>query len=345
MSADAQTNKAVSATTHMKSQKKRREGSETILPFERHLAELEDKLKQSESDEEREGLKEAIQRERDTVYPNLTAWERVQLARHAMRPRMLDYTARIFDDVIELHGDRACGDDPAMIGGIAQFHGQTVMVVGQQKGVSTEEKVERNFGMAHPDGYRKAMRMFDLAERFGYPVVTFVDTPAAHPGIEAEERGQGPAISSSILKCLSLKTPILSIVIGEGGSGGALAIAVGDHVAMFEHAVYVICPPERCAEILWRDVEKKELAASALKLTAKDLYELGIVDTILPEPGGGAHRSPDNAAQVLSEEISRFLAACKDGRWTPERRQRKFRNMGVWYEAALHAEEPSEAAD
>lgn len=344
MSADAQTNRTVSAATRMRSQRKR-EVSETILPFERHLAELEDKLKRSESDKEREGLKEAIERERDTVYPNLTAWERVQLARHAMRPRMLDYTARIFDDVIELHGDRACGDDPAMIGGIAQFHGQTVVLVGQQKGVSTEEKVARNFGMAHPDGYRKAMRMFDLAERFGYPVVTFVDTPAAHPGVEAERRGQGPAISNSILKSLSLKTPILSLIIGEGGSGGALAIAVGDHVAMFEYAVYVICPPERCAEILWRDVEQKELAASALKLTAKDLFELGIIDTILTEPGGGAHRSPDAAAQVLSEEISRFLAACKEGRWSPERRQRKFRNMGVWCEAALHAEEPSEVAD
>ena len=344
MSADTQTNKTASATTRMRSQRKR-EVSETILPFERHLAELEDKLKRSESDEELEGLKEAIELERDTVYPNLTAWERVQLARHAMRPRMLDYTARIFDDVIELHGDRACGDDPAMIGGIAQFHGQTVVLVGQQKGVSTEEKVARNFGMAHPDGYRKAMRMFDLAERFGYPVVTFVDTPAAHPGVEAERRGQGPAISNSILKSLSLKTPILSLIIGEGGSGGALAIAVGDHVAMFEYAVYVICPPERCAEILWRDVEQKELAASALKLTAKDLFELGIVDTILTEPGGGAHRSPDAAAQVLSEEISRFLVACKEGRWSPERRQRKFRNMGVWCEVALHAEEPSEVAD
>ena len=344
MSAETPSPKSLNTATRMKTQKKK-ESSETILPFERHLAELEDKLQRSESDEEREGLKAAMQNERETVFPNLTAWERIQLARHAKRPRMLDYTARIFDDVIELHGDRVCGDDPAVIGGIAQFHGQTVVLVGQQKGVSTEEKVERNFGMAHPDGYRKAMRMYDLAERFGYPVITFVYTASAHPGIEAEQRGQGPAISRSILKSLSLKTPILSVVIGEGGSGGALAIAVGDRVAMFEHAVYVICPPERCAEILWRDVDQKELAASALKLTSKDLYELGIVDAILPEPGGGAHRSPDAAAQVLSEEISSFLAACEDGRWTPERRQRKFRNMGVWFEASLHAEEPSEVVD
>lgn len=346
MSAEAKKVKRAAVTTPMKSNKSR-EKTETILPFERRLVELENQLRRSESDEEREGLKEAIERERDDVYPNLTAWERVLLARHAARPRMLDYTARIFDDLIELHGDRVSGDDPAIIGGIAQFHGQTVVLVGHQKGVSTEEKVERNFGMAHPDGYRKAVRMFELAERFHYPVITFIDTPAAHPGIEAEQRGQGPAISNAILTSLSLKTPILSLVIGEGGSGGALAIAVGDYVAMFEHAVYVICPPERCAEILWRDVEKKELAASALRVTARNLHELGIIDRILPEPGGGAHRNPDGAAQVLSEEIEHFLLACKEGRWSPERRQRRYQNMGIWYEAALHADasEPNEAAD
>lgn len=342
MSAETASTNAFNA--QMKTQKKKK-SSETILPFERHLVELEDKLKNSESAEEREGLEVAIERERETVYPNLSPWERVLLARHATRPRMLDYTSRLFDDFIELHGDRACGDDRAIIGGIAQFHGQTVVLVGHQKGVSTEEKVERNFGMAHPYGYRKAMRMYDFAERFSYPVISFVDTPAAHPGVEAEKYGQGPAISRAILKSLGLKTPILSVIIGEGGSGGALAIAVGDHVAMFEHSVYVICPPERCAEILWRDVEKKELAASALKLTAKDLFDMGIIDTILPEPGGGAHRSPDAAAQVLSEEISRFLSDCKEGRWTPERRQRKFRNMGVWYESTLQVEEPIEVVD
>ncbi len=344
MSAEAAPTNAFDSNTQMKTHKKKK-STETILPFERHLVELEDKLKNSESAEEREGLEVAIERERETVYPNLTAWERVLLARHPMRPRMLDYTGRLFDDFIELHGDRACGDDLAMIGGIAQFHGQTVVLVGHQKGVSTEEKVERNFGMAHPNGYRKAMRMYDFAERFQYPVISFVDTPAAHPGVEAEQHGQGPAISRAILKGLGLKTPILSVIIGEGGSGGALAIAVGDHVAMFEHSVYVICPPERCAEILWRDVEKKELAASALKLTAKDLFGMGIIDTILPEPGGGAHRSPDASAQVLSEEIGRFLADCKEGRWTPERRQRKFRNMGVWYESAVQVEESSEVVD
>lgn len=299
--------------------------------------ELEQQIREAEPGEERQGLELQLQSERDTVYPNLSAWERVQLARHAARPRMLDYTSSILEDFVELHGDRAIGDDFAMVTGIGRFQGETVMVVGQQKGVSTEEKVERNFGMAHPSGYRKAMRIYSLAERMQLPVISFVDTPAAHPGVEAEQRGQGPAIAQAILHSLRLKTPILAVVIGEGGSGGALAIAVGDSIAMFEHAFYVICPPERCAEILWRDPEKKELAASALKVTAKDLKSLGVIDTILPEPGGGAHRNPDGAAQALSEEIERFLAAAKDGEWTPERRQGKFRSMGVWYEEVLNA--------
>lgn len=342
MSAETHNKNTLRVSMPKKSSKVR---SETILPFERHLVELEDQLRKTDSVEERAGLEQAIERERESVFPNLSAWERVQLARHAARPRMLDYTTRIFDDLIELHGDRAFGDDAAMVTGLAQFHGQTVVVVGQQKGISTEEKIERNFGMAHPDGYRKAMRMFDMADRFGFPIISFVDTPAAHPGVEAEQHGQGPMIAQSIMKCLTTKAPIFSVIIGEGGSGGALAIAVGDQVAMFEHAVYVICPPERCAEILWRDVEQKELAASALRPTAKDLQRLGIIDTILGEPGGGAHRNPDAAAHVLSEEIARFLNACKAGRWSPQRRQRKFRNMGVWDEIDLHVSQSNEAAD
>lgn len=320
--------------------KKKSNGAlDTILPFERRLVELEDRIRKTDSDEEREGLERELQRERETVYPNLSAWERVQLARHALRPRMLDYTHLIFDDLVELHGDRALGDDPAMVTGIARFQGQSVVVVGQQKGVSTEEKVARNFGMAHPNGYRKAMRLLQLAERFHFPVITFVDTPAAHPGIEAEQQGQGPAIAQVILQCLSLKTPILAVILGEGGSGGALAIAAADWVAMFEYSIYVICPPERCAEILWRDVEKKELAASALRVTAQHLYELGVIDAVLPEPGGGAHRNPDGAAQVLAEEIERFLVGCQEGRWSPERRQKKFQNMGVWFEEVASANE------
>ncbi len=324
---------------------KNKHKNETILPFEQRLVELEEKLRLSKSDEERRGLERAIESEQASVYPNLTAWERVLLARHNDRPRMLDYVSRIFDDFIELHGDRAVGDDPAMVGGLAQFAGETVVIYGQQKGASTDERVERNFGMSHPDGYRKAMRLMDLAERFGYPVLSFVDTPAAHPGVDAEQRGQGPAIAQSILKSLSLRTPMASFVIGEGGSGGALAIAVADYVAMFEHAVYVICPPERCAEILWRDVEQKELAASALRLTARELHGLGIIDKVMLEPRGGAHRSPDAAAQVLSEEISAFLAACRERKWSIKDRQRKYRSMGMWMEAALDAEQPARAAE
>lgn len=316
---------------------------ETVLPFERPLVDLEDRIRSTDSEEERLGLQEQLERERESIYPNLTAWQRVQLARHAQRPRMLDYTNRILDDLIELHGDRAIGDDPAMVVGIGRFQGRTIMVAGQQKGVSTDEKVKRNFGMAHPEGYRKALRAYQLAERFHFPVVTFVDTPAAHPGIEAEQHGQGPMIAQSILAGLTTRAPIFSVILGEGGSGGALAIGVSDHTAMFEHAIYVICPPERCAEILWRDVEKKELAASALKLTANDLYHLGVIDKVLPEPGGGAHRNPDGAAQVLAEELEKFLRGCDEGRFSREKRQAKFRRMGVWHEEVLH--NASEAAE
>lgn len=310
---------------------------DTFLPFEKHIFELENKIRSSTSEEERVGLEAQLQREQASVYPNLSAWERVLVARHKDRPRMLDYTNRVFDDIIELHGDRAIGDDSAMVTGIARFQGETVMIVGQQKGVSTDEKVERNFGMAHPEGYRKAMRMYTLADRFKFPIITFVDTPAAHPGLEAEQHGQGPAIAQSILQGLNTRSPILSVVLGEGGSGGALAIAVSNWIAMFEYSIYVICPPERCAEILWRDVEKKELAASALKLTAKDLHDLKVIDKVLPEPRGGAHRNPDGAAQLLSEEIQWFLDRSKRGEWTAQHRQQKFRRIGEWYEEIANA--------
>ncbi len=322
----------------MKTKNTKTKTEPTILPFERKLVELEERLRQSNSEEERQGIQRDIDAEQQNIFPNLSAWERVQLARHNNRPKMLDYVNRIFDDFIEFHGDRISCDDPAMIGGIAQFAGRTVVVIGQQKGSSTDERVQRNFGMAHPDGYRKAMRLMDLAERFNYPLISFVDTPAAHPGVEAEMRGQGPAIAQSILKGLTLKSPTFCVVIGEGGSGGALAIAVADHVAMFEHAMYVICPPERCAEILWRDVEQKELAASNMRITARELFDLKIVDKVLLEPRGGAHRAPEAAAQVLSEEITWFLDSCNKGRFSRERRQRKYRTMGVWTEAVVNAD-------
>lgn len=294
------------------------------------MLELEIRLQKATEEDERQSLRGEIDRERESVFANLSPWQRVQLARHALRPRMLDYTNRILEDLVELHGDRALGDDPAMVAGIGRFRGQTVMIVGQQKGVTTEEKVRRNFGMAHPEGYRKALRMFELAERFRLPILTFVDTPAAHPGIEAEAHGQGPAIAHNLRQMMGIKVPICSLILGEGGSGGALAVAVADWVAMMEHAIYVICPPERCAEILWRDVEKKELAASALRVTAHELKQLGVIDAIVPEPSGGAHRDPDAAAAALAEEIDRFLDGCRKNRWPVGHRRRKFRAMGVW---------------
>lgn len=306
--------------------------SELVLPFEKQLVELETALAKAVSDEERAQLRVKMDTERHRIFSALTAWQRVQLARHPNRPRMLDYTSRLFEDFIELHGDRALGDDPAMVCGIARFDGRTVMVAGQQKGVSTDEKVLRNWGMPHPEGYRKALRVFRLAERLRCPILTFVDTPAAHPGIEAEQHGQGFAIAQNLLALSSLRTPVMAAVLSEGGSGGALAIAVADWVAMFEHAVYMICPPERCAEILWRDVEKKELAATALRVTAADLLELGAIDRVLPEPGGGAHRNPDGAAAALREEIAAFLEGCEAGRWQIGARQARLRRIGLWLE-------------
>lgn len=317
--------------------------AEALLPFEKELLPLEESLARAETPEERATLAGALAEARAVAFAGLSAWERVQLARHPKRPRMLDYVGRVFEDFVELRGDRAVGDDPAMVCGIARFRGQTVFVAGQQKGVDTDEKVRRNFGMAHPEGYRKALRVFQLAERFGHPVVTFVDTPAAHPGIEAEQRGQGHAIARNLAAAAGLKTPILAVVLSEGGSGGALAIAVGDWIAMFEHAVYMICPPERCAEILWRDAARKDIAASALRVTAPDLLDLGVIDRVLDEPNGGAHRDPAAAAARLEAEVAEFLEGCRAGRWDPAARPAKFRAMGRWLEAAPAALEGLDA--
>jgi acetyl-CoA carboxylase carboxyl transferase subunit alpha len=302
------------------------------LQFEKRIVELEGLLTNAKNDNERETIAAELERERLRMSEDLTPWQRVELARHAQRPKMLDYTARIFDDYIELHGDRCSGEDAAMVGGIARFRGQTVVCVGTQKGTTTEDKIFRKFGMSHPQGYRKALRLFEMAERLHLPIVTLVDTPAAHPDPAAEEHGQGPAIAANLLYLMRVKTPVFSVILGEGGSGGALGIAVGDWVAMFEHAIYVICPPERCAEILWRDASKKELAAAALKITAHDLKNLGVIDSVISEPQGGAHRNPDAAADALAAEIEMFLTAAKAGEWSPARRQQKFRRMGIWSE-------------
>lgn len=266
--------------------------------------------------------------------PLLNSWERIELARHASRPRMLFFVERLFEDFLELHGDRVSGEDPAIIGGIGRFEGQTVFVVGHQKGVSTDEKVQRNFGMAHPEGYRKALRLMRMAEHFGYPVISFIDTPAAYPGVEAEERGQGSAIARNLLEMSRLKTSLFAAILGEGGSGGALGLAVADYIVMFEHAVYMICPPERCAEILWRDQGKKQLAAEALRVTARDLLEFGVIDKVLTEPEGGAHLMPDAMVAPLGSEIRLFLEKHKKKHWTCQQRQKRLRNVGIFDSAA-----------
>ena len=307
---------------------------EHVLPFEKRLVEYARLARTATGEDERHEYQGRFEFELASVYSRITPWQRVELARHPLRPRMLDYVKRVFEDFVELHGDRRQEDDPAMICGIARFQGQTVFVAGQDKGTSIEEKVQRNFGMAHPSGYRKALRIFQMAERLGFPVITFVDTPAAHPGVEAEQSGQGFAIAENLLALASVDTPILSVVLGEGGSGGAIAIAVADWVAMFEYACYMICPPERCAEILWRDVERKDEAASALKMTASDLKELGIIDRVIPEFPCAAHHDPDSAAAALSKEIAWFLEECDKGRWTLQSRQERFQRMGQWVEQA-----------
>jgi acetyl-CoA carboxylase carboxyl transferase subunit alpha len=235
------------------------------------------------------------------------AWERVLLARHAQRPYSLDFIQMLFTDFTELHGDRRFGDDQAMVCGLARFEGNPVMVVGQQKGRDTKQKLLRNFGMPNPEGYRKALRLMQMAARFGVPIITLVDTPGAYPGIGAEERGQAEAIATNLKEIPRLRVPIVVVIHGEGGSGGALAIAVGDRVIMLENAVYSVIAPESCSSILWRDWDHKEEAARILRLTAEDLHQLGIVDLVAPEPAGGAHADPEQTAATLRSVLSTCL--------------------------------------
>lgn len=236
-----------------------------------------------------------------------TPWQRVQLARHPQRPYTLDYIKLIVDDFVELRGDRLFSDDQAIVGGIARFDNKSVVVIGHQKGRGTKDNLVRNFGMPHPEGYRKAKRLMELAQKFGFPVLTFIDTPGAYPGIGAEERGQGEAIANNMKVMMQLQVPIICVVIGEGSSGGALAIGVGDKILMMENSIYSVISPEGCAAILWKDSSKVENAAEALRLTAQDLMELGIIDEIIPESAGGAHRSKEEAARNLKGAILRNL--------------------------------------
>ncbi len=272
---------------------------------------------------------------RQEVYGNLTPMQRVLLARHPKRPYTQDYLDGIFTDFIELRGDRLFRDDPAIIGGWARLAGHTVMVIGHQKGRDTRENIHRNFGMAHPEGYRKALRLMRTAERFHAPVITLVDTPGAYPGLGAEERGQAEALATNIMEMTVLETPIICAVIGEGGSGGALALGVADRVLMFENSVYSVISPEGCAAILWKDASQRERAAEALKLTAADLKRLELIDEIVPEPLGGAHQNPEAAGEALRASLIRHLAELRKLR--PEklvkRRVEKYGAMGIFAEA------------
>jgi acetyl-CoA carboxylase carboxyl transferase subunit alpha len=283
-----------------------------------------------ERDREIESLRRRAESIRADIYRTLTPWQRVQVARHPNRPYMLDFVGLLFSDFVELHGDRRFADDHAIVTGFATYHGEPVCVVGHQKGRDTKQKIFRNFGYARPEGYRKAMRVMTFAEKFDRPIIVFVDTPAAFPGIESEERGVAEAIAYNLREMAMLRVPVIIVVSGEGGSGGALGIAIGDRVLMLEHAIYSVIPPEGCAAILWRDAGRKVEAAEALKITAPDLLARGIIDEIVPEPVGGAHNDPAGAAQLLDPRLARALAEVRPG--PPElrldRRYAKFRQMG-----------------
>lgn len=270
--------------------------------------------------------------------PVRSAWERVKLARHPERPHTLDYIAELMTDFIELHGDRVFGDDRALVGGLAQFAGRTVMILGHQKGGNTQENLRRNFGMPRPEGYRKAERLLRHAEKFCFPVITFIDTPGAEPGIGSEERGQATAIAESLLAMASLKTPIVAVVIGEGGSGGALAIGIADRIVMLENAVYAVASPEACAAILWKDAAKAEQAAETMRITAADLFRFGIIDEVVPEPAP-AHERPRDVMQAVGEALTRHLddlsalVAASGIEHLLNVRYDKFRRIGSWRES------------
>lgn len=291
-----------------------------LLEFEKPVFELENQIKELKESQSTRGVDisdeiKTLQRKVDTlikeIYSKLTPWERVQLSRHPKRPHAVDYIKQLVPDFHEIHGDRLFADDATMLTGLGHFQGQRVAIVGIEKGRKTQEKVERNFGMPNPEGYRKAMRLFEMAERFKLPVVSFIDTPGAYPGIGAEERGQSQAIAEIIAKSFSIKTPMISVVIGEGGSGGALGVGIADKVFMMEFSIYSVISPESCASILWSDPSKAERAANALKLGPQDAFELKIIDTIINEPPGGAHRDPSEAIKTVGKEISKCLQQLK----------------------------------
>ncbi len=318
--------------------------SNYVLDFEKPLQELDRQIedlqrlgeeRQIDVTEETRLLQTRLEGLRTEIYRSLTPMQRVQVARHPRRPYSLDYLSTIFTDFIELHGDRQFRDDPAIVGGWARLAGLSVMVIGHQKGRDTKENLKRNFGMAHPEGYRKALRLMKMAAKFDAPVITLIDTPGAYPGLGAEERGQSEALARNIIEMAALPTPIVAVVIGEGGSGGALALGTADRILMFENSVYSVITPEGCAAILWKDSSQRERAADALKLTAEDLLKSKLIDEVLSEPMGGAHLDPDATGEALREALIRHVAELRKLR--PEklvrRRAEKFAAMGAYSEA------------
>ncbi|ULA62408.1 MAG: hypothetical protein LZF86_20005 [Nitrospira sp.] len=309
------------------------------LEFEKPVREIEEKIEKlaaagsgkASTQEEIRKLRGKLAQVESQLYSTLTPWQRTQLARHPQRPSTLDYISELSRGFLELHGDRSFGDDRAIVGGFAKFNDRTVMIIGHQKGKTLKERMQRNFGMPNPEGYRKALRLMKMAEKFGHPILTFIDTPGAYPGIGAEERGQAEAIARNLLVMSRLKVPILSVVIGEGGSGGALALGVSDRVLMLEHSVYSVISPEGCAAILWDNPAKVPDAATALKITAQDLMGLGVIDEIIPEPLGGAHRDPravcDRVAKALTNQLFQLLDLPHNE--LLNQRDLKFRKMGA----------------
>lgn len=310
------------------------------LDFEQPIADLEDKIQELQDLSVGDGvlkpeidrLKKKAQQLRESIFTNLTRWQRVQLARHPERPYTLDYIERITDDFIEVHGDRYHSDDHAIVGGFATIDGESVVLIGHQKGRDTKSRQYRNFGMANPEGYRKAYRLMKLAEKFDLPVITLLDTPGAFPGLEAEERGQAEAIAKNLKMMATLEVPIISIVIGEGASGGAIGIGMGNEVYMMENTWYSVIAPESCSSILWKTWDYKEQAAAALKLTAKDLLEMNVIDGIIPEPIGGAHRDYKQSALAVKERCLESLKRLKkmNADKLIDQRIDKYASMGVW---------------
>lgn len=304
---------------------------EPLTALRRRIEELEGYPQGSGREQELEELHAKLVNETRAIFSGLSRWQKTLVARHPDRPYTLDYVARLTENWIELHGDRAFSDDAAIVAGLATFRGRSVAIVGHQKGRGTKERIVRNFGQPRPEGYRKALRLMRLAERFGLPVLTFIDTAGAYPGLDAEERGQAEAIARNLLEMAGLKVPLIVTVTGEGGSGGALALGVGDRVLILEYAIYSVISPEGCAAILWKDQDKKAQAADAMRVTAPDLLKLAVVDEIVPEPVGGAHTDPDGAATIVGDAIEKALAGVErlGAEARIEQRYRRFRALGV----------------